>query len=207
MEEREIIQYIEQLVDKIKEVKVGSVERDQKLSSTIKDITDKLSTYISKSEIDKIISQFEMKIPQDGKDGRDGKDGTDGKNGTDGKDGKNGLNGKNGTDGKDGLDGVNGKDGVDGKDGIDGMTPIFSSNEDYITYKLGDKTYNLIALDKIRGARGARGLDGDNGKQGKDGNDTLWVGTTNELKGIGLWIETGLGVSGTDMTFWVEEGV
>jgi hypothetical protein len=52
-----------------------------------------------------------------------------------------------------------------------------------------------------------KGDKGDPGTGGGGGGGNLVVSATDPgLTEPGLWIQTGLGAGGTDMTFWVEDG-
>jgi hypothetical protein len=57
-----------------------------------------------------------------------------------------------------------------------------------------------------QGLQGIQGIQGTQGIQGVPGPANLVVSPTNPgLTQPGLWVQTGLG-SGTDMTFWIEDG-
>lgn len=57
-----------------------------------------------------------------------------------------------------------------------------------------------------KGDQGIQGIQGPPGPPGSGGGNVAVQATNPALAAPGLWIQTGLGPGGTDMTFWVEDG-
>lgn len=58
-----------------------------------------------------------------------------------------------------------------------------------------------------QGVQGPAGPTGPQGPAGEGNQNVLIQATQPVLAGAYLWIQTGLGVGGNDMTFWVEDGL
>lgn len=74
---------------------------------------------------------------------------------------------------------------------------------------LGESTqFDVVVSESEVGPTGPQGSAGRDGADGEAGPQNLFVQPLDPaMTGPGLWIHTGLGLGGDDVTFWVEDGL
>ncbi len=100
---------------------------------------------------------------------------------------------------------------VEEQEGVSPGVPTGAEIEsvDLVEY-ISVSEFEMVEGETIEVVGGPPGPKGDPGLQGDPGPvfQNVFVQPTNPgLVTQGIWVQTGLGMSGDDMTFWVEDGL